>query len=94
MRLSFTMVAPPLFLFSSVLWCGTELRSVAIAMEPPMSLVEEADRATEMLSGKIVTNVRRHRSSEVLLEFADGTRLFVDRAEAGVELSITGGNTA
>lgn len=49
----------------------------------------ESARATTMLQGKTVARVVRHRPTELLIEFVDGTRLFVDRAEAGVELSIT-----
>jgi hypothetical protein len=36
-----------------------------------------------------VTVVRRHRAAEVMIEFSDETRLFVDAASP-VELSITG----
>lgn len=53
-----------------------------------MSLDEEAVRATKMLVGRLVSHVRRFRSNEVLVEFADGTRLYVD-SSASVELSIT-----
>ena len=42
-----------------------------------------------MLKGKIVKVVRRHRSGEVLVEFTDGTRLFVDAKGDEIELSIT-----
>lgn len=57
----------------------------------PEQLAEESARATRMLAGKIVARVARHSSSEVLLEFQDGTRLFVDALEGGIELSVTGG---
>lgn len=53
-------------------------------------LAREADQATEMLSGRTVRVVRRHRPSELLIEFDDGTRLFVN-AQGALELSITGG---
>ena len=58
-----------------------------------MNLVEEGERATEMLQGKVVALVMRNRAEEILIEFVDGTRLFIDRSEteAGIELSITGG---
>jgi len=56
-----------------------------------MNLDQESERATEMLAGKIVTNILRHRRNEVLMEFADGSRLFIDSA-ADVEMSITGEN--
>jgi len=52
----------------------------------------QAERASELLKGKVVSHVIRHRKSEVLIVFTDGTRLFVDRVENGLDLSITGGN--
>ncbi|MEO5679667.1 MAG: hypothetical protein ABIS47_08360 [Acidimicrobiales bacterium] len=55
-------------------------------------LSREAQEATEMLSGLTVRLVRRHRPTEVMIEFADGTRLFVD-AVGALELSITGGHS-
>lgn len=51
----------------------------------------EARRTTEMLRGKVVSVVWRHREGEVGVEFTDGTRLFVEHTSAGVELSITEG---
>ena len=56
-----------------------------------MNLDEEGERATQMLKGKVVALVSRHRNEEVCIEFSDGTRLYVDHSEGGVELSITGG---
>lgn len=55
-----------------------------------MTLEEEAKRATEMLEGKVVARVTRHRPQEVLVEFTDGTRLFVDHQPSDLDLSITG----
>ena len=49
----------------------------------------EGRRASRMLKGKIVKDVRRHRSGEVLVEFTDGTRLFIDAKGDEIELSIT-----
>jgi hypothetical protein len=54
-------------------------------------LNEEAERATELLRGKEVAAVWRNRKGEVGVEFTDGTRLFVDGVEGGIEISITGG---
>lgn len=51
-------------------------------------LEAEASLATEMLQGKVVKIVKRHRQTEILVEFTDGTRLFVNRDSAGLELSI------
>jgi hypothetical protein len=59
-----------------------------------MTLAQEAARAQRLLSGKRVAQVRRHRASEIILEFSDGTRLFIDgRDKAEIELSITDGNS-
>ena len=52
-------------------------------------LEAEAIRATEMLRGRVVRQVWRHRPGEIGLEFEDGTRLFVDSSST-LELSITG----
>ena len=58
-------------------------------MLPLMALDEEERRAMEMLKGKTVKVVRRHRATEVVIEFSDETRLFVDAA-GPLELSING----
>ncbi|HEY0311583.1 MAG TPA: hypothetical protein VGC56_03725 [Allosphingosinicella sp.] len=55
-----------------------------------MTVEDEERRATEMLSGKTVKVVRRHRAAEVMIEFSDNTRLFVDAA-CPIKLSITDG---
>lgn len=52
-------------------------------------LEAEATRATEMLRGRVVKQVWRHRPGEIGIEFEDGTRLFAD-ASSALELSITG----
>jgi hypothetical protein len=52
-----------------------------------MTLEEEAERATALLLGKVVKRIVRHRDREVLIQFADGDRLFVD-GESSLELSI------
>ena len=56
------------------------------------TLENEASKATEMLLGKVVSEVHRHRENEVAIIFTDGTRLFIDKSNTGVELSITGGS--
>ena len=55
-----------------------------------LNLDDEAKKLTDLLRGKSVKLIRRHRSTEVLLEFDDGTRLFVNNVPAGLECSITG----
>lgn len=52
-------------------------------------LKSEARRVTRMLKGKIVEKVWRHRANEIGIQFTEGTRLFVDISEGGLELSIT-----
>jgi len=56
-----------------------------------MDLEQEASSATEILSGKVVAKVFRHRVEEVCIEVTDGTRIFVDQKADGIELSITNG---
>jgi hypothetical protein len=55
-----------------------------------VDLGDEADNATEMLRGRSVRAVHRHRDRELVVEFEDGTRLLVD-SQTALELSITGG---
>lgn len=57
-----------------------------------MNLKAEAKLASEMLRGKVVARVTRHRAEEICVEFTDGARLYVDRKpeDEGLELSITG----
>jgi len=43
-----------------------------------MDLDAESERATELLRGKVVARVARFRNEEVVVEFEDGTRLYVD----------------
>lgn len=54
-------------------------------------LEQEAKRATALLAGKVVKHVWRNRAEEVGIEFADGSRVFIHRVAAEVELSITSG---
>ena len=46
-------------------------------------------KVTELPRGKVVKSVKMHRSNELVIEFEDGTRLFVDIADSKLELSIT-----
>jgi len=60
------------------------------AKELSVTLEKEAVLATELLAGKTVSFVQRHRHGEVLVQFTDGTRLFVEVHGTDLELSITG----
>lgn len=55
-----------------------------------MNLPKETQRATRMLKRKTVNSVKNFRKKEVLIEFTDGTRLFVDWQESELEISIEG----
>ncbi len=55
-----------------------------------MNLKEEAERASEMLKGKVIAKVMRQRAKEICIEFTDGTRLFVDHQSDNLEISISG----
>ena len=57
-----------------------------------VDLEDEGRKLTDLLQGKTVKIVRRHRSREVMIEFEDGTRLFVDNIPDGLEFSVTGGS--
>lgn len=52
-------------------------------------LPEEGSRATRMLRGEVVKSVRRNRPGERCIEFADGTRLFIDAHNQAIELSLS-----
>ncbi|MET4065534.1 hypothetical protein ABID58_000308 [Bradyrhizobium sp. S3.2.6] len=56
------------------------------------NLDDEATRLTELLRGKVVKVMWRHRPKEIGIEFNDGTRLFVDAVDDGLDLSVTGGD--
>lgn len=55
------------------------------------SLVDEEKELMNLLRGKVITLVKRRRPGELLIEFSDGTRLFVDHKAEGLELSVTQG---
>jgi hypothetical protein len=54
------------------------------------NLKEESIKATELLEGRKVQAVVRHKPSELLIQFTDGSRLFIDIHNEELELSITG----
>lgn len=51
----------------------------------------EARKIGDLLRGKTLKEAKRHRPTELVLEFDDGTRLYVDKKDDGLEFSITGG---
>lgn len=53
-----------------------------------MTLDKESARASSLLRGKVVQRIARHREQEVMIEFDDGSRLYVDSG-ARLEMSIT-----
>jgi hypothetical protein len=50
---------------------------------------KEAQDITQLLQGKAVRAVKRFRAKEVLIEFTDGTRFFIDGVPNGFDFSIT-----
>lgn len=58
--------------------------------EPTADQEDEATRLSDLLRSKIVRVVKRQRSDEMLIEFNDGTRLYVDKTSSGLEFSVTG----
>lgn len=51
-------------------------------------LATDAKKVTRVLAGKTVKAVRRHRTTEILILFTDGTRLLVDHTVDGLELTM------
>jgi hypothetical protein len=56
-----------------------------------MTLEVEAERATELLRGKVVKRVWRHCEREVVIIFEDGSHFYAD-ADTPLELSVTLGD--
>jgi hypothetical protein len=54
-----------------------------------IDLEAEAEGMSRLLRGKAVRVVKRHRIGEVLLEFEDGTRFFVNAIADRLDFSIT-----
>jgi len=56
-----------------------------------MAVLKEEERELQrLLRGRTVTRVSRHRRNELVIEFRDGTRLFVNGIDKGaLELSVT-----
>ena len=54
-----------------------------------MTLAEEEIAASNLLKDKKVVEIVRHKKTEVLIKFNDGTKLFVHQTKDGLELSIT-----
>jgi len=71
--------------------CHALRRAQTSPVPSAAQLALEAKRATAMLKGRVVAQVSRHRPKEVGVQFADGTRLFVDHQSGALELSITAG---
>ncbi|WDS35240.1 hypothetical protein [Pseudoxanthomonas sp.] len=57
-----------------------------------MTLEEEAEGATKLLAGRVVETIWRRRPGEIVIQFTDGSRLFVDINDASLELSVTNCN--
>jgi hypothetical protein len=57
-----------------------------------VTLEEEAKRVTELLVGKVVETIWRHRPGEIVIQFTDGNRFFANVNGNSLELSITDGN--
>lgn len=53
------------------------------------ALDDEADKIAALLFEKRVRGIKRHRDGEILIEFDDGTRFFIN-SQSNLEFSITG----
>ena len=54
-----------------------------------MNLNEEAEKITELLTGKVVERCIRHEDGELVIKFQCGTTLFIN-SEKKLDFSITG----
>lgn len=54
-------------------------------------LEEEQKAATDLLRDKVVKNIKRPNTRELMIEFTDGTRLYVNESDVGLDLSVTHG---
>jgi hypothetical protein len=53
------------------------------------SLADEAARLESSLVGRSVKHVKQHREAELMIEFNDGTRLFIDwQPDRSLEFSL------
>jgi len=57
--------------------------------DPEDRLKKEGTHATELLAGKVVKRLIRSRPDEVVIEFDDGSRIFVNIHEDQLDISIT-----
>ncbi|MFC1855554.1 hypothetical protein ACFL2A_03305 [Thermodesulfobacteriota bacterium] len=64
---------------------------IAVVSEESLDINEMDVSATKLLQDRVVDLIWRHREKEVCIQFTDGTRMFVDRIETGLEISITAG---
>ena len=53
----------------------------------------EAKELTELLKNKKIQIIKQHRIGELMIEFTDGMRLFVNATNSELEFSVTGPRT-
>ena len=58
------------------------------------NLDREAAEIAMLISGKRVSVVRRHRIGEIMIEFDDGSRLFINKTPNDLDFSITNGTAS
>ncbi len=56
-------------------------------------LEQQARHATEQCRGKTVSAILHPRDREVVVQFADGTRLYIEAKAEGMALSFSGERT-
>lgn len=55
------------------------------------NLDKEAENIKSILDGKIISDIKRFNTDEILLQFSDGTRFYINKKDPGLEFSITDG---
>lgn len=63
--------------------------SVVFDKDPKKQLKKEERRATKLLKGKVIKKVWRNRKEEVVIDFEDETRFFIDWRENRNELDLS-----
>ena len=58
--------------------------------EPSPDLAAEAERVAGLLRGKAVARIWQHRPEALGIEFADGTKLYIEQQSSGLEMNVIG----
>lgn len=60
-----------------------------VTMPQKKILASEARKLSSLIKGRVVSSVKRFNNSELMLEFNDKTRLYVNARGGNLEFSVT-----